>query len=687
MIKNEASINTIIVVENDSYIHASCDSLSESLAFNEGGSSGTGIDEGGTSGTGVTISGVTSGPISSARPFSSGGVVYNVDKAVISFNGQPADESQLEKGMIVVIDGDVNEEEKSGTAQSIRFRFKLVGEVDSINIEANTIIALGQRIIFDEYTSFKNVAVDSLLVTDLIAVSGLTEKDGNIRATYIEKLSTTGDVVLEGVLASLNETDKTFEIDEQLVDYASAQQLDITDISLLEGSVVRVTGSEVINSQGQTGTSIMATSIEAIDELLSVEQDDAVRIEGLVSQVTSVSNFIINSNVVLVESDTQFINGDAQNIKVDARMFVKGLINSSGEIVAQSIRYILPSAISIEAQVESIDVDAGMVTVLGKTISFDAFTLLLDKSDKNIINLTLGDIAVLDRLFIQGQLVGENIEASVVERVNSLLNNSFSSITSVVEDSISNPLFTIAGIDINTSGVQDPAGFSQGGISMISANTFYTSLQPDMLVNVQGEYVLGVLSPASIEIVHCCNWEVYDSLGFFIGGGNDVVFTWDGTFNTSVFDTNVNASISSNTMIVGQPVASQDIRIFGPGDYNFDTGLNPGETTNFETTNLGGTIISLTVGSNQIGAHGLFHFGDNAPTSCGQSLCNIDTVLLWNINAVYEGSENDDSHLGSKGQIFNLSAADHDNDGVPGIPVVDGFIGFRSVYNLNFTSP
>ncbi len=667
----------------------SCDSLSESLAFGEGGNSGTGIDEGGTSGTGVTISGVASGPISTAQPFSSGGVVYNTDKAIISFNGQPADESQLETGMIVVIDGEVNDEMKSGTAQKIRFRHKLVGEIDSVNIAANTLVSLGQKIIFDEYTRFKNVTADSLSVTDLIAVSGLTEKGGNIRATYIEKvLTASSDVILDGVLTSLNVTNKTFEIGEQLVDYSIAQQLGITDIVLLEGSTVRVIGVEVADGQSQTETAISASSIETVDNILEVELDDGVRIEGLVSQVASSTNFIINANVVQVESDTQFINGDAFDIKIDARMFVKGVINSRGVIVAESIRYILPSAINIEAQVESIDVITGTVNVLGKAVSFDAFTLLLDKSDANITNMTISNIAIQDRLLIQGQLVGDDIEASVVERVNSLPSNSFSSITSIVEDSISNPLFSLAGIRVDTSEVQDGTGFSQGSVSAISSSAFYASLQPEMLVNVQGEYAAGVLSPNYVEIVHCCNWEVYDSFGTFVGGGNDVVFTWDGTFNTSVFDTNVNASISSNTTIAGQPVASQDIRIFGPGTYNFDTGLNPGETTNFDTTNLGGNIITLTVGPNQMGAHGLFHFGDNSPTGCGQSLCNIDTVLLWNINAVYEGSEDDDSHLGSKGKLFNLSAVDHDNDGVPGVPVVEQpFKGLRSVYNLNFTSP
>ena len=606
----------------------SCDSLSESLAFNEGGTGGTGIDEGGTSGTGITISAVTSGPISASQPLSSGGVIYNTDKAIISFNGQPADESQLETGMIVVIDGEVNDETKLGTAQNIRFRHKLVGDVDSVNIEASTLVSLGQRIIFDEYTRFKNVAADSLSVTDLIAVSGLTEKNGNIRATYIEKvLTASSDVILEGVLTSLNVTNKTFEIGEQLVDYSIAQQLGITDIVLLEGSIVRVIGVEVADSQSQTETAISASSIETVDNILEVELNDGVRIEGLVSQVTSSTNFIINANVVQVESDTQFINGDASDIKIDARMFVKGAINSSGVIVAESIRYILPSAINIEAQVASIDAIAGTVNVLGKTVSFDAFTLLLDKSDANITNMTISNIAIQDRLLIQGQLVGDDIEASVVERVNSLPSNSFSSITSIVEDSISNPLFSLAGIRVDTSEVQDGTGFSQGSVSAISSSAFYASLQPEMLVNVQGEYVAGVLSPSYVEIVHCCNWEVYGSFGLFVGGGNDVAFTWDGTLNTNVLDTNVNASISSNTLIAGESVASQDIRIFGPGDYNFDTGLNPGETTNFETVNLGGAIITLAVGPNQIGAHGLFHFGAAAPTICGQSLCNIDTVL------------------------------------------------------------
>ena len=140
---------------------------------------GTSLSEGGTSGTGIFAASVAQGTISRLGGLSTGGVSYNVDTATISFNGQPGQVSQLETGMIVAVRGQVNKAANTGTASSIVFAYQLAGAVDSINSATRTIVALGQQVRFDEYTTFNNTSVSSLAVGDVILVSGFTQQNNS----------------------------------------------------------------------------------------------------------------------------------------------------------------------------------------------------------------------------------------------------------------------------------------------------------------------------------------------------------------------------------------------------------------------------------------------------------------------------------------------------------------------------
>ncbi len=646
--------------------------------------------EGGTSGTGVIAASVAKGTISGFDGLSTGGINYNIDAATISFNGQAGTEALLETGMVVNVNGEVNTSSSTGTAASIVFVYKLAGVIDSINIASKTVIALEQQIQFDELTTFKNTFAGGLSVGDVILVSGFTDTDGKILATYIEKPVTAfPDAILEGTLTQIDTNNKTFKIGGQLVNYSSALLLNIQNNIPLLGSLVRVTGAEAPIGQGALTTAIFATSVEEITGALSGNIDEDIRIEGLVSQVSMPSAFRINGNAVATNSNTQYANGVVSDIAVNTRVLVIGTLDASGVISADSIRFILPSDIAVEAIVNAIDIDNNSFEVLGRTVVVDAFAIFQDSSSANIQSLSLSNIATGDRLKITGQNNGQTINAARIERVDAIVNNALSTLEGTVEDSIASPQFSIAGLVINTDSLQDLSGFSQGGITPITSSAFFASLQPQMIVRISGEFLAGALVPSHVEIVHCCNWEVYDTTGNFIGGGNDVAFTWDGSLNMDVLSNNVNATLLTNATIVGETSLSQDVRIFGPGNYVFDTGFDPSLTTDFGTTNLGGVPLSLVVGPGQVGAHGLFHFGmDGAPTVCGKLTCNIDVVFLWDVNAVYAGSTNNDSNLGAKGRIFNLSSVDGNGDGIPGIPAVDGpFVGFNTVYNLNLTSP
>lgn len=111
------------------------------------------------------------------------------------------------------------------------------------------------------------------------------------------------------------------------------------------------------------------------------------------------------------------------------------------------------------------------------------------------------------------------------------------------------------------------------------------------------------------------NFTMLTATGVGQGGTNDVAFTWDGTYNTAVAGSAVNATIASPTPFFSNLWTAHHVRIFGPGTYQIYTGC--------AADDLGcgvGGLYTLTVGAGQLGAHMLFDWNNNL---------NIDVIQLF----------------------------------------------------------
>lgn len=110
------------------------------------------------------------------------------------------------------------------------------------------------------------------------------------------------------------------------------------------------------------------------------------------------------------------------------------------------------------------------------------------------------------------------------------------------------------------------------------------------------------------------------------GGTNDVTFTWDGTYRTSIeADGLYNATLSSPTAFSGKKWTAHHVNIYGPGTYTFYTGCASGgvsSTTYNPSCGAGGAYV-MTVGAGQVGAHMLFNWSTST---------DIDVVVLWDMN-------------------------------------------------------
>ncbi len=168
-----------------------------------------------------------------------------------------------------------------------------------------------------------------------------------------------------------------------------------------------------------------------------------------------------------------------------------------------------------------------------------------------------------------------------------------------------------------------------------------------------------------ITSVGANNFTMITNLGETFTGANDVVFTWDGTLNTDVATAVVNATLSSQAILFDHPWTIQDMKVFGPGTYTFDTCVN--------SLAPDCTPLTVTVGADQVGAHMYFNWHDS----------NTDVFNVWGRNAVFAPSEMYSSGGGNSDQVWDFMSTDGDGDSVNGITLVNGpFVGLRANFNL-----
>jgi len=637
------------------------------------------LAEGGIEGTGRTI-----GPISGFGSVYVNGIRFDTSNTSFTFEGKPGSQDQLFQGMIITASDDTSAGDPVASASFVDFRFNLIGAVDHVEEEdklANSFKAVGQVILLNELTVIRNAdSYDDFADDDVVAVSGFRRANGQIVATYIEKVDTENPgllnaTVLEGRVQANDTRLFTFRIGDQLINYASAQ-LDLPAGVLENGLLVRVAGQEA-------GEQLKAFTIEEPQPAGPDTSDiDAVSISGLVTEVGTEA-FTLNDTPVTMTSATSLQNGDRSDIVINANVLVRGLQDSRGEVLADEIIFSSQPNISVEADVEAIDPASKTVTVAGLTVIADSFTLLIDSSPARLNTFSVGDIAVGDRLAIAGLEHGSRtVLASRLERIIHPAGDAPALIEGEADAPSGTTVFSIAALPVNTAGLLDFSGFFEGDVIPITRDDFFTSLQAGDRVRVSGVPTNDFLQATRVSLLNFGNLSVLDSTGVPFGGTNDLVAVWDGTLNTQAdIDNNTlreNMTITSASAwpFFGFPLQIHDVHLFAPGTYSIETCLDDGSSSCTAPQPL-----QFTVGPDQLGGHMLLDWTVNT---------NMDLVVVWEINGSFP---NELLYLGPAGSIpdptsvWNLVSVDADGDGIPGIAMVDGpFIGMSWNLNLNISS-
>lgn len=418
---------------------------------------------GGTAGGGIGGTGISFGQISGFGSVIINDIAFDVSGSTITADGVSVMETQLGIGDVCLVQGTIDQNTASGTATSVVCDDNLEGPVTDVSTVTDGIImVMGQTVQVDATTptvfgGFS--ALDQLVVDNIVEIHGFVDAGtGIIQATRIELKTATftpgvTEVEVKGTMVNFNGND-LFEIGGLTIQTTAATEIDVTG-GLANGRFVEVEGT--LNASRDTLT---ATKVEDEQDNPVAGGDSGieVEVEGLISNFNDIGDFKV-SGVQVDGSNAEIEGGSAVNLANSVKVEVEGVLNDTGALVAEMIEIKPLSDVRIEANVvgaptaTSLDVGVGP-TVL--TIMVNDTTELQDQTDDGADALQLTNIVAGERVKIRGFRDADTnaIIASRLER------EGFNDAGKDVKlrgpvDAANDPIITIAGVDVDTSGFDD----------------------------------------------------------------------------------------------------------------------------------------------------------------------------------------------------------------------------------------
>jgi hypothetical protein len=284
----------------------------------------------------------------------------------------------LDIGMVVTVEATKGDSDESLVADRVFYNDNVEGPVESVtmvNTIRKDIVVLGQSVIVNANTAFRGTTFDDLSVNDVVEVSGFVDDTGDIWATFLEK---TDGVIFEvtGFAKDLNLSKKTFKINDLTVDYASA------DTSGLPGGIP--TDGLLLEVEGTLDpiTGRMLADVVGLGDELDVEDADEMEVMGFVTDVVSAFEFTVGTQEVLTDSNTEFVDGTADDIAPGQKLEAEGTLEG-GILFAWEVEFWEPDQIEVEGLVTDI-ASPFEFTIGDRVVQTDANTIFEDGTADDI---------------------------------------------------------------------------------------------------------------------------------------------------------------------------------------------------------------------------------------------------------------------------------------------------------------
>lgn len=296
---------------------------------------GDGGGGGGGDGTGASRN---LGEITAKGSVTVNGVKFETTGAqVVMDGGTPlaGDDSKLRVGMVVDVEGEINDDGVTGTATKVTFDDTLQGPVSAKNAPTGattgTLTVLGKTVVVAADTRIDDSVggvktLDDILATGMVEVSGGVDDQGRIVATHIE---------LKGI-NEISEVTGVVETTSPL----KVSGITVTTSAATTGPTAPAVGSIVEVKGSFNGTSLAATSIEQKNGL---QDDDNLHFEGFVTSGNSGSfelqgHHLSQKLTVTTSAATVFMGGVKDDVVVGTKVEVEGILTGTN-LAATKVKF------------------------------------------------------------------------------------------------------------------------------------------------------------------------------------------------------------------------------------------------------------------------------------------------------------------------------------------------------------
>jgi len=438
---------------------------------------------GGIGGTGLYASSV--GTVTEFGSVVVNGVTYETRDARVIVENDPrgtGDEAVIQNlavGMVVRVEGWLNDD-GSARAEQVFFSADLQGPVESIKtLDSRTkqVVILGQPVVIDDRTLFRNTAMSAISQGMVLEVSGYVDENEVILATFVGKIADSlppgGPVKMKGEVQDLDTGAKTFKIGSLTIDYAGATRF--PSAGLETGQFLEVRGR------------LQAPGLLAADRLDLAEDIgsgafETIDLEGIVAQISSPAEFRVGRRIIRTDQETSWTNLQPEDLTPGTRVIIRGVL-LDGAILAREIRVFEEVKIRSNASAVILDENRLVLTGFeGVRVAVTADTRIQGRAK------SLEEIQQGDHLKVFGRTSPD--KTVLASKVLVLPSADNVEITGPLE-SVSRPNIVILGVGINTSSI--PAGGFRGrGGGPITADEFFASLRPGNTVAAEGVLQAGV---------------------------------------------------------------------------------------------------------------------------------------------------------------------------------------------------
>jgi hypothetical protein len=301
-------------------------------ASSGGGIGGSGLVVGvieGTDGASITVDGIT----------------FDASVADVTLDGDPGDAAGLKPGMVVTVEGEIDDDTATGVADAIRYESLLRGPVDAIRPLLRELTVLESRIVLEPDVVLDGIVFDSTLVDTGIEISGFIDAAGDLRATRIAPSDGSDtEFLLFGLVRNLDADAETFSLRTLDVDYSSAIFVGGEASDLADGGEVRVRFSE-----RPVGGLIVADTVILRPPTIGDGGRRGIRTLGFVTELRSSREIVLDQRfVVRLRDDTVFIGGGPADLAVDRLVGIVGRVGRDRVIIASVVVLRRPTADSEE---------------------------------------------------------------------------------------------------------------------------------------------------------------------------------------------------------------------------------------------------------------------------------------------------------------------------------------------------